>query len=179
MQVLRMIVVYICSNQSMNDMKKIMYLGATLVMLLFFTACRGNDEDSSNDVDNSRLVTGTTEHYLLGKWEFVEMLNGHYTETSPTAHTVEFKADGTVIYTFSTDTFYNTYYFPENQDDYNSIYPIIVIISGEDSGFQSYFVCAIKGDELKLHRYITEMHTTEFIPATYIYRRVALPHPFL
>ena len=155
----------------------------TLLLLLIaavaITSCSSDDDD--------RTTTCIFDDNLLGKWQFVEMLDGpeadfdtHRSAKQPDAHMLEFASDGRVFFTcygafpFSPATNLPNdgweYFFPEEQESYHCPFPVVVIFHQSINMPGIPFGVECDGPTLKLHYLGT--YFTDHIPETYVYRRV-------
>ena len=142
---------------------------------------------SSNSDDDDRTTTCIFDDNLLGKWQFVEMLDGpeadfdtHHSAKQPDAHMLEFASDGRVFFTcygafpFSPATNLPNdgweYFFPEEQESYHCPFPVVVIFHQSINMPGIPFGVECDGPTLKLHYLGT--YFTDHIPETYVYRRV-------
>ena len=70
--------------------KNLLFLALLAMAAMVFSGCSSDDDD--------RFTVCPTGDGWGGKWQFVEMLDGPRGAKQPAAHTMEFKADGKVLF---------------------------------------------------------------------------------
>ena len=141
-------------------MKMTFYLLLCCMLAAILSACQKHNELEELEGEG-----------LTGKWDLVELQNG------PEGHckgdyvrwfasgtvTIELNENGTIIFNYNdgkNEIF--DYSIPENQEQYGSIYPVMMI--GEVP-----FGYVIEDNWLKLHYY--GMYFCDHIPATFVFKR--------
>ena len=135
--------------------KLLLFLLAAVV--LSFTGCSSDDE---METEGSGLV---------GRWRFIEMLDGPIGATQPNPHIMEIKSDGKIVYTNNNGES-NTYtYVYVDNSKYNTEKPVILI---NQTNYQEKvpYACEIGSTTLKLHYF--GPYFTDHIPETLVYRRI-------
>ena len=109
---------------------------------------------------------------LMGKWDLVEVQNGpagfckgDYVNQYPSGSVIiTFTGNGMIVFNYKDGKVetYN-YLIPENQKQYGSIYPVVLIR-------EVPFSYEIEGSKLKLH--YRGAATCDHIPATFVFKRI-------
>ena len=128
-------------------------------VVLSFTGCSSDDE---METEGSGLV---------GRWRFIEMLDGPIGATQPNPHIMEIKSDGKIVYTNNNGES-NTYtYVYDDNSKYNTEMPVILInLVSEEKVNQVPYACEIGSTTLQLHYF--GFYFTDHIPETYVYKRI-------
>ncbi len=165
-------------QKNKNDMKKTILPLVLLLMAAFaFNAC------SNNDDEDDRFVICPPGPSFVGEWQFVEKLDGpgadfntHRGGLQPQSHTMQifpFKEDGIgeIVYKLADGkTQKCEYYFPEDQERYQSNYMVIVIADPQVNQPGIPFGLEFDNDCLQLH--YLGLYLTDHIPETYVYKRI-------
>lgn len=151
--------------------KSILLLCLLGLAAIAFNACSSDDEDD-------RFVVCPSEEGIIGKWQFVEKLDGlgsdmttHRGGSQPKAHTMYVGTHNDIICSYADGTILECiYYYPDNQSSYQTEFPVIIIADTQVNQPGVPFGIELNADELKLH-YLGP-YTADHIPETYVYRRV-------
>ena len=137
-------------------MKKIGQLLGLAAIVLMLTGCSSDDEYGG----------------LTGKWDLVEVQNGpvglckgDYVNRFPSGSVIiTFTGNGKIVFNYEDgkiETY--DYFISENQEQYGSIYPVVLIR-------EIPFSYEIEGSRLKLH--YGGVATCDHIPATFVFKRI-------
>ena len=137
-------------------MKKITKLLGLAAFVLMLAGCSSDDEFGG----------------LMGRWDLVEVQNGpigfckgDYANQYPSGSVIiTFTGNGKIVFNYEdgkVET--HDYLVPENQEQYGSIYPVVLIR-------EIPFSYVIEGSRLKLH--YGGFATCDHIPATFVFKRI-------
>ena len=138
-------------------------------VILSFTGCSNDDEIETGYSNNDEIeVEGSG---LVGRWRFVEMLNGPIDATQPNPHIMEIKSDGKIVYINNNGESSTCTYVYDDNSKYYTEKPVILIKQVlEENLYQVPYICEIGNTTLKLH-YIGP-YFTDHIPETLVYKRI-------
>ena len=151
-------------------MKHIMIKNMKRLLLFLLAAVVFSFTGCSND-DETEIETEIEGSGLVGRWRFVEMLNGPIGATQPNPHIMEIKGDGKIVFTNNNgESSTYTYVYDDNSKYYTEMPVILINQIFEEKVYQTPYVCEIGSTTLKLHYF--GPYFTDHIPETLVYRRI-------
>ena len=138
---------------------KRLYFIALVSLIFVFTGCSSDDD----------TISGSG---LVGRWKFVEMLDGSKGMSQPDQHIMEIKENGTIVYTYDDGNNRAVLYEYDDNSKYGTNDPVILITNLLEYGivYKGPYSCEIGSTTLKLH--YSGFYFTDHIPETYFYKRI-------
>ena len=149
-------------HMMIKNMKRLL-LFLLAAVVLSFTGCSSDDEtEIETEIEGSGLV---------GRWRFVEMLDGPKGATQPNPHIMEINSDGKIVFTNDngeSNTY--TYVYDDNSKYSTEMRVILINQIFEEKVYQVPYACEIGNTTLKLHYF--GPYFTDHIPETFVYKRI-------